>query len=181
MTKRSAPTQVLSILPSLPMAPRTALRQPKLRIEGKRDGMAFAWPRRLSGRLRRVGLARGQHRPGDSGRLGRLRHHRHFHQPSGKNALLPFAGPVGARAGVAHEGGSAEGEELAQPPFACRLTPLIRRLPAEKSWRGVMPASRAKAKRCPSPTAATMACAVKNPTPGTVQRRRIVRSALAID
>lgn len=45
---------------------------------------------------------------------------------AGENAALPFGGPFGARAGVPHEGGRSEGEELAEPPLALPAQALIR-------------------------------------------------------
>ena len=65
----------------------------------------------------------------------------------------------------------------------CRLRPLIRRLPAVLASRGVRPAQAAKSRAepnwRPSPIAVTIACAVRNPTPGIFMSRRMSAFSLA--
>ena len=114
MTKRSVPTQVLTILPSLSLAPCSACLRPDL-IEGRGNASfaqaaagAYAWPEVSTAQTILAVLPGG---------LGGLRHHRHFHRPPSENAALPLGGPVVARAGVAQERDRPEGEQFAQPAF----------------------------------------------------------------
>ena len=84
-------------------------------------------------------------------------------------------------AGIPHHGAGAKGEELAQADIALPADTFVpgvcRRLACS---RGVKPHQAAKSRavrnRLPSPTALTMAWAVRPPTPGIVASRRIAGS-----
>ena len=87
MTVRSVPTQVLTFLPSLPIAP--CFVSDRASPPGRKGLSGFGstfFSRRLGLRRRTpISLARSQHGPGDPGVLGRLRQHGDRFKP---NALL---------------------------------------------------------------------------------------------
>ena len=175
MTYRSFPIQVLTILPSLPLL---LARLPSIGLI-QAEGIAAS----RSGRRGRV-LCPIEHRPGDAGVLGGLRQHRDLDRPAGEDAALPFGCPLGRERALRMRVPAPSANSLRSRLSPCRLTPLIRRLPALDVSRGVRPPqaakSRAEANCLPSPIAVTMAWAVRGPTPGMVASRRIAGSALTI-